>query len=163
MKFRRLAPLVVLLAAAGIAVSSSACARAGDPEQARKDVRQVLDTYLQSVDKADVTLAGAVWLQRPDIVVVTPLGRSQGWENVRDNLYVGFLQKTFSERHLEPSDVVIEVAGDAAWAVFNWTFTAKLANGQPFSSKGWESHVYRKTDQGWRIAHLHYSGQPPAQ
>jgi ketosteroid isomerase-like protein len=152
-----------LLLAVGLLVLPVACTRAPEMAQEQKNVRQVLDTYLQSVDKADVTLAGAVWLQRPDIVVVTPLGRSQGWENVRDKLYVDFLQKTFSERHLEPSNVVIEVAGEAAWAVFNWTFTAKLANGQPFSSKGWESHVYRKTDQGWRIAHLHYSGQPPAQ
>ncbi len=27
-----------------------------------------------------------------------------------------------------------------------WTFTAKLADGQPFSSKGWESHVYQKLE-----------------
>jgi hypothetical protein len=24
----------------------------------------------------------------------------------------------------------------------------------------WESHVYEKTAAGWRIVHLHYSGQP---
>ena len=48
--------------------------------------------------------------------------------------------------------------GNSAWAVFDWDFTAKLANGQPFTSKGWESHVYEKTDCGWRISHLHGSG-----
>ena len=49
----------------------------------------------------------------------------------------------------------------AAWAVFDWSFTAKLANGEPFTSKGRESHVYERTDRGLRITHLHYSGLPP--
>ena len=55
--------------------------------------------------------------------------------------------------------------GNSAWAVFDWDFTAKLANGQPFTSKGWESHVYEKTDRGWRISHLprEWFGQPPVE
>src|SRR5438067_4014086 len=71
------------------------------------------------------------------------------------------LQKAFLERNLQPSNLQIHVNGDSAWAVFNWTFAGKLANGQPFTSKGWESHVYQKTGAGWRIEHLHYSEQPP--
>ena len=38
------------------------------------------------------------------------------------------------------SYLAIQVADNAAWAVFDWAFTAKLANGQRFTSKGWESH-----------------------
>ena len=77
------------------------------------------------------------------------------------NLYVNFLQKSFAERSLQPSNLTIHVAGNAAWAVFDWTFTAKLANGQPFTSKGWESHGYQRTNGVWRIVHLHYSVPPP--
>ena len=51
--------------------------------------------------------------------------------------------------------------GDAAWLVYDFVYTAKLANGQPFTSKGWESHGYQRTANGWRIAHLHYSVPPP--
>ena len=68
------------------------------------------------------------------------------------------LQKAFLERNLQPSN--LQIHGDSAWAVFDWAFAGKLANGQPFTSKGWE-HVYQKTGAGWRIEHLHYSGQPP--
>jgi ketosteroid isomerase-like protein len=132
-----------------------------DTEVARGQIQQLLDTYFQSVKAADVTLASTIWLQSPDIVVVTPLGRFQGWDAVQKDLYVNFLQKAFLERDLKPGNVHIQVNGNSAWAVFDWSFTAKLANGQPFASKGWESHVYQKTDSGWRIAHLHYSGQPP--
>jgi len=142
-------------------LSLPACTRAPAIDQDRANVQQLLEKYLESIKTADTKLASEVWSQSPDIVVVTPLGRFQGWENVRENLYVNFLQKVFAERTLQPSNLTMHVDGDAAWAVFDWTFTAKLANGQPFTSKGWESHVYQRTDHGWRIVHLHYSAPPP--
>ena len=144
---------------AAILFCLTGCSRPADTDQERNQIQQVLDTYLQSVKTADVALASEVWLQSPDIVVVTPLGRFQGWDSVQKDLYVNFLQKSFLERELRPSNIKIRVMGNAAWAVFDWDFTGKLANGQPFTSKGWESHVYEKTDRGWRISHLHYSGR----
>ena len=151
----------ILLACAAAVFCLTGCNRPANVDDERKQVQQVFDTYLQSVRTADVTLASNVWAQRPDIVAVTPLGRFEGWDAVQRDLYVNFLQKAFLERDLTPSNVRIQVNGNSAWLVFDWSFTAKLANGQPFTSKGWESHVYEKTDRGWRIAHLHYSGQPP--
>jgi len=130
-----------------------------DLEQDRKKVQLVFEKYLQSIKTADLKLASEVWLQSPDTCAVTPLARFDGWQNIRDGLYVNFLQKAFTERSLQPSNLAIHVSKDAAWAVFDWTFVARLANGQPYTAKGWESHVYRKTDQGWTIAHLHYSAR----
>ena len=144
---------------AAILFCLTACSRPADTDQERMQIQQVLDKYLQSVKTADVALASDVWLQSPDIVVVTPLGRFQGWDSVQKDLYVNFLQKSFVERDLRPSNIKIRVMGNSAWAVFDWDFTGKLANGQPFTSKGWESHVYEKADRGWRISHLHYSGR----
>jgi ketosteroid isomerase-like protein len=138
-----------------------ACHRAAGVDEEKKNVQQVLEKYLESVRTADLKLASDVWLQNQDISVVTPFGRFKGWDSVRDGLYVNFLQKAFTERSLRPDNLAITVSGDTAWAVFDWTFTAKLANGQPISSKGWESHVYQKTDGRWVIAHLHYSVPPP--
>ena len=137
--------------------------RSADIKQEKKNVQQVFEKYLESVRTADLKLASQVWLQSSDISVVTPFGRFKGWESIRDGLYVNFLQKAFTERSLRPDNVAITVSGSAAWAVFDWTFTAKLADGQPFSSKGWESHVYQKTGGRWVIVHLHYSVPPPRQ
>ncbi len=91
---------------------------------------------------------------------MAPSCRFKGWEGVRDGLYINFLQKAFRVRSLRPDNLAVTVSGNAAWAVFDWTFTAKLADGQPFSSTGWESHVYQKTDGRWVIVHLHYSAVP---
>jgi ketosteroid isomerase-like protein len=147
----------------GVSWLLPACNRAADIDREKRDVQQVLEKYLESVKMADPALASQVWLQSQDISVVTPFGRFTGWESTRDGLYVNFLQKAFTERSLRPDNLAITVSGHTAWAVFDWTFTAKLADGRPLSSKGWESHVYQKIDGRWVIVHLHYSVPPPPQ
>jgi ketosteroid isomerase-like protein len=154
---------VLLLAMMTATLLAPACNRQVDAREDEKNIRQLFETYLESVKTADLTVASRVWLQSPDISVVTPLGRYKGWESVRDNLYVNFLQKAFAERNLKGENLALTVSGNTAFAVFDWRFTAKLANGQPFSSKGWESHVYQKIEGRWVIAHLHYSAPLPAQ
>ncbi len=141
-----------LVPACAGSVGTSSSAEAEEPR-----VREVLDTYLRSVEGADVTLASEVWAQSPAVEAVTPLGRFKGWNAVRDGLYINFLQRSFSERHLTASDVSVRVAGDAAWAVFDWAFAATLTDGQPFMSRGWESHVYHRVNDRWALVQLHYS------
>jgi ketosteroid isomerase-like protein len=122
-----------------------------------QSVREALNAYLRSIDTADVALAADVWAQLPTVEAVTPLGRFKGWDAVRDWLYINFLQKSFSERRLTPSDVSVRVVGDAAWVVFDWAFAATRTDGQPFASRGWESHVYQRVNGRWAIMQLHYS------
>jgi ketosteroid isomerase-like protein len=128
--------------------------------QDKAEIEQIFHKYLQSINAGDVALASQVWLHSPDVLVVTPIGRFRGWESVRKDIYPGFV-KEFPERSLQTSNVSIVVAGDAAWLVYDFVYTAKLADGKPFTSEGWESHGYQRTADGWRIAHLHYSVPPP--
>ena len=146
---------------AAVALCSVGCAQTSSSERDTRDIQQVLTKYLRSVNAADPKLGSEVWLQAPDILVVTPFGRFQGWDAVRQGIYVNFLQKAFSERSVQATQISIRVVGDTAWAVFNWTFKGKLANGQSITTEGWESHGYQRTSQGWRIVHLHYSVPPP--
>jgi len=51
--------------------------------------------------------------------------------------------------------------GDSAWAEFYWDFAAKFKkDGSPLTTHGRETQVYRKTADGWRLVHVHYSGMP---
>ena len=55
----------------------------------------------------------------------------------------------------------MQVLGDAAVAEFYWDFVAKFRkDGSPISTHGRETQVYRKTSDGWRLVHVHYSGMP---
>ena len=151
-------PAVVLVAITCLAGCQAPPANVQQDESA---VRQVFENYLKSVNAADLPLASDVWLQSADVVAVTPFGRFQGWDQVRDEVYIKFLQQSLTERDLQPSNVSIHTMGDSAWLAFDWAFKGKMATGQSFESKGWESHVYQRTDRGWKIVHLHYSVPPP--
>ena len=154
-RWTRLIAVVLVLACA------PGCRRTPDVSQDRADIEQVFNKYMQSLETLDVALASQVWLQSPDLLVVTPIGRYTGWDSVRKDIYVNSMTKDFTERKVQASNVSIVVAGDAAWLVYDFVYTAKLANGQPLTAKGWESHGYLRTANGWRIAHLHYSLAPP--
>ena len=150
MRHRWIGLIAVVLAFA----STTGCRRTSD--QDRADIEQVFNKYLQSLNTADVALASQVWLQSPDVLVVTPSGRFKGWDSVQKDIY-GVMRKQFRDASVQASNVSIVLAGDAAWLVYDFVFAAKWADGRPFNTKGWESHGYRRTTNGWRIAHLHYS------
>ena len=87
-------------------------------QQDESAVREVFDRYIKSVNAADLPLASEVWLQSADVVAVTPFGRFQGWDQVRDEVYIKFLQQSLTERDLQPSNVSIHTMGDSAWLAF---------------------------------------------
>jgi len=93
------------------------------------------------------------------------MGHERGWEQIKDNFYANVLGKMFSQRELKAKDIAIHILGDAAWVEFNWEFSATLTgSNQQMNSKGRESQVLKKTAQGWRVVHVHYSMPftPPA-
>ncbi len=139
--------------------SAPGCRRTPDKNRDRADIEQVFHTYVQSLNAADVSLAAQVWLQSPDVLVVTPFGRFQGWDGVKA-MYAN-MQRDFTKRNLQASNVSIVVAGDVAWLVYDFEYAATRTDGQSLTAKGWESHGYERTASGWRIAHLHYSVPPP--
>jgi len=145
-----------------VSTSLAGCqAPSANVQQDESAVRQVFENYLKSVNAADLSLGSDIWMQGPDIVAVTPFGRFQGWDQVREEVYVKFLQQSLTGRDLRPGNVSIHTLGDSAWLEFDWAFKGKMATGESVESKGWESHVYQRTDKGWKIVHLHYSVPPP--
>ena len=69
--------------------------------------------------------------------------------------------ETYSVRDLEISEVSVQVYSDAAWAEFNWNFSAKRRKeGASVSFRGMESQIYRKNHDRWCLVHVHYSALP---
>ena len=140
-------------------VLSVACVQP-DESNVETEIGTLLDLYVQSVNEADYVLLREIWIESDDISYVNPLDRLQSSEGL-EGFWRAFLEDGFSERDLRPSDVSIHAAGnEAAWAVFDWEFDPTTSDGQPFSTTGWETQLYRLTDSGWRIEHIHYSTVP---
>lgn len=117
--------------------------------------------YAKSVDEADTNLASQVWLDSPDVSFIHPLGHEHGFDQIKENVYRRLMGDTFSERKLTPRDIAVHVYRDSAWAEFYWDCVAKFRkDGSPLTTHGRETQVYRRTADGWRLVHVHYSGMP---
>ncbi len=153
---RRFAGLVVVWAILG-----AGCAReVGDP---RAEIEATLNRYVHAVNDGDANALRELWARLDDVSYVNPLQRLRSWDELQ-GFWQGFLQSGFTQRELKPHNVAIHASGDVAWAVFDWEFKATQTDGKPYQARGWETQVYRKTDHGWRISHVHYSVPvtPPA-
>ena len=136
---------------------------ATENENSSEEIKSVIAKYAKSVDAADTNMASQVWLDSPEASFIHPLGHEHGFEQIKQNVYKRLMGKTFSERKLSVHDVAVQMLGDAAVAEFYWDFSAKFRkDGSPITTHGRETQVYRKTPDGWRLVHVHYSGMPVA-
>ena len=132
-----------------------------DAQAEREEIKTLLEKYQQSVNDADTTLAAAIWSHSEEVSFIHPRGHEHGWEEVKRNFYEETMGAPFSERQLSIRDARIHAYKDAAWAEFYWDFVAKIrSDGTSLTTQGRESQIYRKTDRGWVIVHVHYSGMP---
>jgi len=128
-------------------------------DDATESITTLIHQYERSISDADTKLGGEVWLQANDVSFIHPLGHEHGWEEIKRDIYERLMSQTFSERQLTANDIFVHAYKDAAWAEFNWVFVAKLrSNGSAVKTEGRETQVYRKTADGWRLVHVHYSG-----
>ena len=121
----------------------------------------MLNEYVNAVNAGDERKLRALWFQPDTASYVTPIQRLQSWGDV-ERFWKSFLQDAFTTRDLKPSNVSITAVENVAWAAFDWEFTAAQRDGKTHTSRGWETQIYRRTPQGWRIAHIHYSVPPPS-
>jgi ketosteroid isomerase-like protein len=127
-------------------------------------IRSLITMYAKSVDDSDTNLASQVWWDSPEVSFIHPLGYEHGFEQIKRNVYEHLMGEMFSERKLTFHDIAIHVYGEAAWAEYNWDFLAKLRkDGQPITTHGRETQIYRKFPTGWRLVHVHYSPMPASQ
>jgi ketosteroid isomerase-like protein len=135
----------------------------GDASPQADEIKRLIVMYAKSVDDADTALASQIWWDSPEVSFIHPLAYEHGFEQIKRNVYEHLMGEMFSERKLAFHDISVHVYGDAAWAEYNWDFVAKLRkDGQPITTHGRETQIYRKFPTGWRLVHVHYSGMPVA-
>ena len=141
----------------------SAEADSRDGDRASEEIKDLIAKYAKSIGDADTDLASQIWWNSAEASFIHPLGHERGFEQIKENVYKKLMGGMFSERRLAVHDVAVQVLGDAAVAEFYWDFAAKFRkNGSPVTTHGRETQVYRKTSEGWRLVHVHYSGMPVA-
>lgn len=159
-----LAPLVTIAALLAVSVYSvsqdkrqTANADAGKDEQ---EIKQLISMYAKAADEADPTLASRIWCDSSEDSLINPVGRWRGVEEIL-GFYRHEMGDRYSSRNLKIGDISVRVYTDAAWAEFNWDFSAtRRKEGSSVSFDGMETQVYRKNRDRWCLVHVHYSALP---
>jgi ketosteroid isomerase-like protein len=128
------------------------------------EIKALIAKYAAVVnaEPVDINLASHVWENSSEVSFIDPLSEEHGWEAIKSNFYQKTMGAMLTDRKLTTRDIRVHAYGDAAWAEFNWHFTAKLrSSGAPVETDGRETQVYRKIDPNrWVLVHVHYSAMP---
>ena len=121
---------------------------------AQVEIASVIETYDRVVTEMNLDLFRTIVADPGVVSIVSPGGRV-GAADLQG--FFDGLRNTYSEIDIVFSNIGIQSEGATGWATFDFAFDGTLADGQEVAFTGWETQVYRRTGDGWRIAHLHYS------
>ncbi len=124
-------------------------------------IKNIVAAYADTITNYDMAKAASIWQTDERVTFIHPRGNEYGWEAIKNNFYGKTMHDSFSQRHLYPRDINVQVYGDMAISVFYWDFPAVFRNdGTEITTHGRESQIYRRTADGWKIVHVHYSNMP---
>jgi ketosteroid isomerase-like protein len=159
-RLARLLTLAAVLAASVCSAQDRRQATNANVGQEEDEIKQLISMYAKAADEADPTLASRVWCDSSEDSLINSIGRWHGVEQIM-GFYRHDMGEMYSVRDLEVSEVSVQVYSDAAWAEFNWNFSAKRRKeGSSVSFRGMETQIYRKNHDRWCVVHVHYSALP---
>jgi ketosteroid isomerase-like protein len=147
----------IFLSAIIIFVSATCFAQKSIKDES--EIKQLIEDYKVSINKADTLLGARVWADVPEVSFIHPRGHEKGWKGVKDNFY-GMFRTMFKTRDLKSNNETINIYNDVAWVEFYWVYDASFADGKVMQTKGRETQILKRIGNQWRIVHVHYSGMP---
>ena len=149
----------------GLLASSAACnqvpaATGTDTAASVKAIESLLDAYRQAVIGMDLDRFVTLWDDRERLSLVSPVGRISSMAELQ--AFFNQMRASYAKLDFERTNTAIRVDGDAARAAYDFVLDGVAPNGARIHFAGWETQVYRRTTEGWRITHVHYSVAPAA-
>jgi ketosteroid isomerase-like protein len=149
----------------GLLTCAAACRPAppaGDTNTAKSvaEIESLLDSYRQAVVSMDAEKFVTVWDDPARISMVSPIGRLSSITEL--NAFFTQMRAAYSELAFERRNTDIRVDGESARSIYDYSIDGVAPDGARVKFAGWETQVYRRTANGWRITHVHYSVAPPA-
>lgn len=128
-------------------------------EDDRRAIAQLVRDYCDAIATGGPDDLRALWCGRADDTVISVTKEYHGIDEIAEG-FLGRLRELYASIVLvadeEPS--VRQLSDDTAVVVFRYhTETTSAVDGEPGGIAGIETQVVRRTPQGWKLAHLHYS------
>ncbi len=126
-----------------------------------KRIDTLLEKYVESINTCNTELAREIWDKEGSVSFIYPRGRDYGFEDIKENFYLGVMDKLFSKRSLKLKDIMTKYYGNTAFLEFSWDFyaTQKDTN-EEIHTQGCETQFIVLRDDGWKLSNIHYSQEP---
>jgi len=124
-------------------------------DPAAAEISAALTGYASAVAKSNIEGMAAYVLQSDKYSIIEGGHANWGWADYRDNhLRPEFESDKFKITAYSYSDIRVSVAGDVAYATYN-SRIEYIYDGEEKSRDGMGTAIFVKTENGWRIRHMH--------
>ncbi len=125
------------------------------PAAAVTEITEVLTGYAGEVAKSNIDGMAAYVIQSDKFSIIEGGHANWGWADYRDNhLKPEFNSDKFKITDYGYSDIRVSVAGEVAYATFN-SRIEYVYDGEAKAKDGMGTVILVKTENGWRIRHMH--------
>jgi ketosteroid isomerase-like protein len=152
--------LIVGLLACAVACRPAPAAIETDTAKSVAEIESLLNAYRQAVVAMDLDRFATLWDDRERISLVSPIGRISSMAELEG--FFTQMRSSYAKLDFERRNTDVRVDGDSARAAYDYSIDGVGLNGARIQFAGWETQVYRRTAEGWRITHVHYSVAPTA-
>jgi ketosteroid isomerase-like protein len=116
------------------------------------DVQAAVQRFHHALESHDLSKMDPLWVHSDQVVLVNPTSTavSVGWPAVEENwrlLFNAFTQLTLTQ--LDGPHV--RIRGDVAWATGLVNADIKLKSGAAVREATFETAIFERTDDGWRL------------
>lgn len=124
-----------------------------------KEIKQVVENYIQAIHTQDKELFYSVFSSKQECRLISIGNEFCGVENIYNDFLIGAIQKAYSNIDLINDGMKINIISDElAIVLFSYHTDCTLReNGEYFSIRGLETQVMIKEDGCFKLVHVHYS------
>ena len=127
----------------------------------KNEIIKKVEDYCRNVHTQDKGDFMALWNTSAHCSLISPAGRSEGFESVYQEFLVDRIQQAYSRIDLIADSIDVNpVSDDCAIVIFAYhTDCDRRETGEWFGIAGLETQVYNKVDNEWKLTHVHYGGK----
>ena len=124
----------------------------------KERIMETLNRYIAAVHTQDEEEFKKIWLDIPEATLISITTVFSGIDNINSN-FLSLIRNAYTKIDLIAESVDINLIDETtAIVIFKYhTECIKRDDGEPFGIKGLETQLMKKTDEGWKLVHVHYS------
>lgn len=127
----------------------------------RKEIEQLVKRYADAIHSQDENEFRSVWTLEDTNVLISGTRFFQGVDSIYQDFLIGLIQAKYASIYLVNDGLqAYPLDEHAAVAIFRYHTDCIIRDsGEHYGIAGIETQVLKKTDEGWKIAHIQYHGK----